>query len=197
MAESWAIKGERVGLCICSTPCGCVLGLDPTAGHCGALEVHRIDAGSYGSVDLSGHLVSIATEAPGSMFAGGLRIAVYIDDRASPTQEDALVQIYTGKAGGLWTALAALTSEVKGIKRVPIEFSAGAGPAFRVGDVTSGGMEALTGADGKTPPAIRNALFNFGGELRLGKTSAKLVDPDYGWNWQLSYADASVIDLAS
>lgn len=30
MAEHWTLKGERADACVCNTPCGCVMGQDPT-----------------------------------------------------------------------------------------------------------------------------------------------------------------------
>jgi len=51
-------------------------------------------------------------------------MALYLDERASHDQKDALTKIFSGKAGGgLFGIAANLIEEVLGVKSVPIEFS--------------------------------------------------------------------------
>ena len=53
-----------------------------------------------------------------------MKMTLYLDERASHDQKDALTKIFSGKAGGgLFGIAANLIEEVLGVKSVPIEFS--------------------------------------------------------------------------
>jgi hypothetical protein len=46
-----------------------------------------------------------------------------VDDKASRPQEEALLNVYTGKKGGPVADLVKLVGNVVGVERAPIEFS--------------------------------------------------------------------------
>lgn len=77
----------------------------PTSGECGVLVAWHIDQGAYGDVPLDGLNVVLAAHAPGHMLQTKWEVALYLDERASPVQQEALGKIYGGQAGGEPAAL--------------------------------------------------------------------------------------------
>ena len=198
MAEQWSLKGEQVGSCICNTPCPCIFGQDPTKGYCGSVVAFNIGSGNYGSVDLSGRRFAFLFSWEGNVFSGDITAGFLVDEDATDEQVDAFETILTGKAGGAFENLAALFGTVKGIKRAPIEIADGDKPRATIaGTVVE--LEPLIGADEQTPLVVMNSPFDFSGRgLKVGKTEAKFVDEEWGFNFdELVYADSGEIDLSS
>lgn len=197
MAESWVLQGEIAGACPCDLPCPCIFGLDPNteAADCTAFQCMTIDRGNYGSVDLSGRKVALAWSWVGNVFNGNITFGIYVDDAASDEQVNALEQILTGKAGGTFEALAGLFGDVKGVKRMAIEYQPS---AFKVGSVGAVEMQFLTGADQQGPILVMNSPFDFGGKgLKIGTSSGRFVDDEWGFNVDFKYVDHGTVDLAS
>ncbi len=198
MAEKWVLKGEMAGACPCDSPCPCIFGRDPTKGTCVAIECISIATGNYGSVDLGGRKVAIAFSWSGNPFAGNITAGFYIDDAASEEQRSALETILTGKAGGTFADLAALYGTVKGVKQVPIDFKDGKKPTFSVGTLATAELELLTGADQQGPIRVMNSPFDFGTDgLKVGTSSGRFVDEDWGFETELTYGDHGTVDLSA
>jgi hypothetical protein len=84
------------------------------------------------------------------------KVALYLDQRATPPQSEALGKIFSGQAGGHLANLAPLIGEVLGVKSAPIDYKAeGKRRSLRIGDIARAEIEAAAGADGG-PPAIQN-----------------------------------------
>jgi hypothetical protein len=197
VAEEWSWKGKHVGSCICDTPCPCIFGQDPTKGYCGAVIVESIDEGNYGSIDLSGRKVGLALSWEGNVFSGDITVGVFVDEDATDEQMEAIETIVTGKAGGAWENLAALFGTVKGVKRAPIQQADGDRPRYTVGDAEVE-VEHLVGADEQNPLVVMNSPFDFAGTgLKVGKTQAKFVDQEWGFDFDLTYGDSGEINLSS
>ena len=89
-ATDWAIKGELFLNCSCTVFCPCVVSLGahpPTEGHCHAWMAIAIDEGHYEGEDLSGLNVGLLVDIPGRMGEGNWRVAAYVDERASRSEE--------------------------------------------------------------------------------------------------------------
>lgn len=197
MAEKWSISGEYAGACICDVTCPCNLGQNPSKGHCFGIMAFNITSGKYGKVDVSGRKIALAAEIPGNPMDGNWKGAVYVDEGTTQQQQDALIAIFSGQAGGVFAELAGLIAEIRGVKKVPIEFKDGGAPSFQVGTVASVQVEPLIGADQKSPMTLNNGLFAFRDHVKLGKTSSRLEDKDYGWKMDFTHAEFSPIDLTS
>jgi hypothetical protein len=93
----WYIEGIEFGSCNCSYGCPCQFEALPTHGHCRGFEALRIDKGHFGDVTLDGLNVALLYAWPGPVFEGNGELQVIIDERAAPSQRDALLKILVGE----------------------------------------------------------------------------------------------------
>src|SRR5260370_10014237 len=116
------------------------------SGDCTVLLAWHIDQGRFGEIDLDGLNAALAANSPGHMLEGKWKVALYVDERANQSQQDALTQIFSGQAGRHLAALAPLIGEVLGVKAAPIEYrSEGKRRSLRLGDVADAEIEGLPG----------------------------------------------------
>ena len=118
---SWQLKGTYFETCNCDVACPCVFLSRPTEGECRVLVAWHVDQGKDGEVDLSGLNVAMAIHSPGHMMQTKWRAALYLDERASQAQKDALTRIFAGQAGGHPEVLASFVGDVLGVASVRIE----------------------------------------------------------------------------
>lgn len=119
-ATSWRMRGEVMEACSCATTCPCNFGSDPTQIPCEVIIGWRIQEGQYGDTRLDGLNVVGYARMPGNAFQGGWTMGVYLDERATPQQVDALGAIFSGQAGGWPAALSGLIAHPLAPKQVPI-----------------------------------------------------------------------------
>ena len=144
MAEvnSYRIEGSYYEACNCEAICPCrkqngVAEGRSTYGICDFLLSWHIDKGEASGIDLSGLVVGIAgrydDDEPGSPW----RVAIYVDERASDVQFDALGEIFQGNAGGNMRFTGAF-GEILGVKRarIALDHSAGA-ERIKIGNIAS------------------------------------------------------------
>jgi hypothetical protein len=94
----------------------------PTKEACTFAMAFQIDRGRFGTVTLDGLGFAVVGMTPGVMAAGDWKVGVVIDERASAEQEQAIVGICSGQAGGPMAALGPLVSTFLGTERKPIRF---------------------------------------------------------------------------
>jgi hypothetical protein len=101
----WRVSGSYFEACNCEAVCPCRQEGDRPGGRsnygiCDFALSWRVVDGQAGSTDLSGLGVvltgSYNDDEPGSPW----RVALYVDERATATQHDALAAIFLGRAGG-------------------------------------------------------------------------------------------------
>ncbi len=107
-------------VCTCNVLCPCWVGEDPDGGTCDGLLGWRVDKGQIDGVDVGGITLVMMAHIPGNILQGNWRAMVYLDERATENQEEALLNVFTGKLGGPIADLASLVGEVVGLERVPI-----------------------------------------------------------------------------
>src|SRR3989442_1596596 len=132
MSEAWYLKGEYFENCNCDVVCHCVVngvGILRTLPNsedqsCRVTHAFQIEDGRYGDVDLSGRNVVRVMVSPAGqpMIAGNWSAALYLDDRGSPDQQEALGAIFGGQAGGQFSVLSALISDVLGVRPATIRY---------------------------------------------------------------------------
>jgi hypothetical protein len=157
---TYHLEGRLLEVCDCRVLCPCWIGEDPDNGTCDSVLAYRFDAGKIDGVDVTGRTIALVSHIPGNVLAGNFRVAVYIDDEASDAQQQALLDVYTGKLGGPVAELAKLVGEVVSVERTAITFDVQGGRGtLRIGDVSFAELEPYKGADGSTT-TLSNTIFS-------------------------------------
>ncbi len=146
----YTLEGQLLEVCTCKVLCPCWIGEDPDNGTCDGTLAWKVEKGDINGVDVSGLTICVLAHIPGNILEGNWRAVVYVDDRASPEQKQALLDVWTGKLGGPIADLVQLIGEVVAVKDVPftVEVTDGKGKLV-VGDEIYAEMEPFTGATGK------------------------------------------------
>lgn len=191
-AATWELTLDYLGTCTCDVVCPCLIGqLKPTHDYCFDLFTFHVRDGRYGEVDLSGRRIVNAYQMDGSPFNGNWKVVLYLDEQTSQEQQDALTEIFTGKAGGPWGVLASFVGSLMAVKRVPISFDGldGRSPTLRVGDLGLLSSDAIVGGDGENTVRLHNGLFPPGASLHMARTTSRFADPEFGWDWTLGHTE--------
>jgi len=187
--QPWKLEGDYFEGCNCDLTCPCTFTEDPDEGDCYVTTAWHIQKGNYGNTILDGLNIVGMFNAPGNMLKGPKwKAALYIDEKASSEQIDALTRIYSGQAGGFFAALTNLMGEMLGIKSVSIEFNInGKRRSLRVKDSIELEIEGVNGADPTKDVRLVNPAFSAvpGSDLIVARSS-KYHYKDYGLEWNNS-----------
>jgi hypothetical protein len=125
MESSWSVSGSYYEVCNCEAICPCrrsdgAMGGRPMYETCDFALSWWIKEGAAGEIDLAGLKVVLAgrwVTTPGDPW----HVTLYLDDRATPAQRDALTAVFLGRAGG-WPqkSFAANIVEVHAVKSATI-----------------------------------------------------------------------------
>ena len=149
MAENWKVAGTYFESCNCQAPCACVCLGPPSDGDCAVLIGWHVDQGAFAGVSLDGLNIALFAYSPGHLLQNNWRVALYLDERGTPQQQEALGKIFSGEAGGALAALTPMIGEVMGVKSVAIEYRIdGKRRSLRIPQVADIEIEALPGQDG-------------------------------------------------
>ena len=101
----------------------------------------------------------MVSHIPGNVLTGNFRVALYLDEGTSDAQQEALLNVYSGKLGGPIADFAKLVGEVVSVERVPITFDVHEGRGtLQVGAVSYAELEPYKGTDGsRRPSATRSS----------------------------------------
>jgi hypothetical protein len=147
---AYQLEGRLLEVCTCNILCPCWVGEDPDSGVCDGTLGWHVDKGTVDGVDVSGHSIVALCHIPGNILKGNWNVRLYVDDKATAPQKDALVAVWTGKKGGPVADLAKLVGKVDAIEQVPIEFLVeGAKGTLKVGQAIDALLEPYKGATGK------------------------------------------------
>ena len=188
---AYTLEGQLLEVCTCNILCPCWVGKDPDGGTCDGVLSWHVAKGSVNGTDVSGRTITILTHIPGNILAGNWRVVVYVDDGATDEQQQALLDVWTGKLGGPMADLAQLVGEVVAVERVPVQFLVeGKGVAGRlaIGRSIEAELEPFTGATGE-PSALHDSIFTTipGSPAYVGKASMYKVDaPQHGFEIELA-----------
>ncbi len=187
MSEQWRIEGTYFEACTCKGACPCLYGGDPTERTCDALVGWHVEQGRFESLQLDGLNMAMALHTPGNMIEGGWKVMVYVDDRASDAQRDALAQIFTGQAGGHPATLASFVGEVLGVTSLPMTYAAnGRRRTLRVGDVAEASLEAIEGQGGAEVRIVGHPVAVAPGYELVVAKSSRVSHKGHGLDWEFS-----------
>lgn len=190
MAEkNWKLKGDYFEACNCDIPCPCVFLGNPDQGECDLTIAWHIDKGQFNNTSLDGLNVVAVFHAPGNMFTGPKwKAALYLDERATKEQAEALGKIYSGEAGGIFGVLSGLIGELVGVRSVPIKFEMDSKRrTLQVPTAIDLTIEGIEGADKSKDVSISNAPMHVApGFAAVVAKSTRNSYSDHGMEWNNS-----------
>ena len=188
----WHVEGDWFDVCKCSIPCPCPFAQAPSFGDCDGILAYHVQRGLFGEVALDGLNVLAVGHFDGNIWAGETKVAlgIFIDERASEEQRDALRRIWSGEVGGFPAMFAQMFGEVRGLEYAPIEIEVADDLAYWRAEIpgkVSARAEALSGP--MTPPGKRVQTHNAPGSetgpgtvATWGTALADKVNA-YGFEW--------------
>jgi len=157
---AYKLEGRLLEVCDCNVLCPCWIGESPDNGTCRGMMAYHYEAGRIDDVDVSGLTVAIAAFIPGNVLAGNWKVALYIDERATEAQYQALLSVYKGERGGPVADLVKLVGEVVSVERAAISFQvAGGKGTFKVGTDMYADIEPFLGPTGE-PTRLVESIFS-------------------------------------
>jgi hypothetical protein len=147
---AYSLEGTLLEVCTCNILCPCWVGEDPDGdGTCDSVMAWHVDQGTVNGTGVSGRTVAVATHIPGNVLKGNWKVALFVDDKASDEQNQALLDVWTGKLGGPVADLAQLIGEVVSVERTPITYELNEGKGtLKIGSVADTEMEPYRGPTG-------------------------------------------------
>ena len=134
--KKWFFDADYLQSCNCDYGCPCEFSAPPSPGFCEGMGVWRIDQGEYDGLSLKGTGLAFAAKWPGAIHEGNGTVLLFVDEKASQEQRDALLAIGSGQAGGLpFEILATTFSTLLEPRFVPFDFHLdGLKSSVRLGD---------------------------------------------------------------
>lgn len=170
---TYRVEGRLLEVCNCNILCPCWVGEDPDNGTCDSSFAWQIDKGTIEGIDVSGLALGLSVHIPGNVLAGNWKVVVYVDERSTQEQQDAMLKVWTGQLGGAIADLAALIGEVITVERVPISFNVDEGEGtLKIGDDVVAELAPFKGANGQAT-ALHDTAFTTipGSPAFVGKAS--------------------------
>lgn len=185
---TWTIEADYLQACNCDYGCPCEFEAPPTRGNCEGMGAWRINKGRYGTVPLDGLALGFVARWPQAIHLGNGTAALFFDERATPEQRDALLQIATGKAGGLpFEIIASTLTKVLEPQFVKFQFALqGKQSSVRMGNAATIEFEPIKNPVTGQPEGVRvdhDTGFIFkSAECVSAKTStASIGELNFSW----------------
>lgn len=147
--STYLLEGRLLEVCDCEVICPCWVGEDPHHGTCAGTIAWHVDSGHVQGVPIHDRGIAVVAHIPGNVLAGGWKAVVYVDDRCTEQEQQAMLAVFTGQLGGPMADLAALIGEVVAVERAPFTFTVDEGRgSLRIGDVVEAEVTPFQGATG-------------------------------------------------
>lgn len=183
---AWQVSGEYFETCSCDYLCPCIesnLAARPTEGWCVFAFVHHIDQGRYDGVALDGLNFAVIGRTPEEMAKGNWTVGLITDERASAAQQQAIVAIVSGQAGGPMAALGGLIGTFAGVEARPIRFEMdGSKRSVAIPDRVDQALEGAAGANRAEPMYLDNVAHPVSRRLALAHATRSHVHA-FGIDW--------------
>ena len=187
MGSKWEVDGTYFETCNCDTACPCVFLSPPTTGDCTALVGWHIAGGHFDDIDLRDLNVVLAVHSPGHMAETPWQVALYVDSKGDQGQQDALIKIFSGQAGGHPERLASHVGEILGVRSVEISYQAsGKNRSLSIPGVAEAEIEAIGGQGGEDTLLSRHPFAVAPGYPLVVAKSKRLSYNDHQLNWEIS-----------
>lgn len=184
----WSLEADLLQACNCDYGCPCEFAAPPTKGFCQGIGAWHIRTGVYGDVKLDGLGVAFAAHWPKAIHEGNGTAALLYDERATPEQRVALLQICSGQAGGLPFEIIATTfSKVLDPQYVPFKFHLdGRNSSVQVGNVMSLALEPIKNPVTGEPESVRvhhatGFIFKEAEAVSAAKMDVKVGELNFSW----------------
>ena len=180
----YRMRGQFLESCDCEVPCPCWFEQDPDANECTGLVAWQIEQGEIDGLDVSGLTAVSVSHHGGNRKGARMRLALFVDERASEQQKNALVRAFTGELGGPLGELAEMIDEFEGEQTTKIEFTSdGATTTVNVGDgAVAGDMKPLVGPTGRivtVADGMLSTLLGTPGEVGSGRLTLDMEGRDF------------------
>jgi hypothetical protein len=196
----YRIRAESVESCSCRHGCNCQFEGYPTEGKCEFIIGYDIRDGRVGDVSLDGVKLVVAAKYPKAIHEGNAHVVLFIDDKASDAQVEALVSVLSGQLGGMpWEALAGTIGKLEGPVRKPIDIK----PAAERSSVTVPGAvevqftpikDIVSGEEKQVEISYPKGGF-FWNRGRVCTTQAMHAEHgDFALNWPGKYGCAAEVN---
>jgi hypothetical protein len=189
---AYELRGLWLEACDCHVMCPCWFEQDPDEGSCTGLTAWHVTKGQIDDVDVSDLTTVSVSYHAGHRGSARMRVALFVDDRATQEQASALERAFTGALGGPLADLAKLVGDVESVQRAPIVFTSGDGATqLSVGQALSLTMTAFTGSTRRVITIADSALATIlGTPAEVGKSSQYKLDLG-GESFDLDVTDRS------
>jgi hypothetical protein len=191
-ATGYDLRGDLIEACSCLAPCPCWVADDPDGGFCNSFTGYHFRSGHARGVEIADITVISLVQIPGNVYDGNWREVLFVDDKSTQEQQDALLDALQGRLGGPLADLAALIGERVATHRAPIEYTIEDGTGLvRVGHPSGEGyaidtqMEPYRGPDGQPTRLVNSAWSTIpGNEALIGRASHNRVAvPEHDMVW--------------
>ncbi len=181
---AWKLEGDYFENCSCDILCPCItshMQVPADTERCLVPLVCRVDDGHLDDLRLDGLCFIMVVDSPAVMADGGWRLALYIDERSTGEQQDALGKILSGDLGGVPGVLAPLIGEVLGTKLVPIVYEAdGHRRRVEVPGIMEFEVEGIVSPETGEVMEITNTVHPMGVDLPITQSTKGVYnDSDY------------------
>jgi hypothetical protein len=158
---AYEIEGRLLEVCTCNVLCPCWVGEDPDFKTCDTVIAWGIEKGSIDGVDVDSLTLAVSAHIPKNiLIPKSWKAVVFVDERATAEQQDALIRLFTGQLGGAVADLAGLIGEVVAVERAPITFTVEEGKGrLTIGNLVEAEMAPFVGATGN-PTTLAETVFS-------------------------------------
>ncbi len=119
----WRLKGTWIKNCNCDPGCPCDFWARPTHTKCEGMLAMSVQEGNFGKTKMNGVKFAAQYHWPGPLHEGNGTVLPLLDEKTTPAQRQAVLQIMSGKAGNPgFEVLASLVTTVLEPKVVTIHF---------------------------------------------------------------------------
>jgi hypothetical protein len=153
----WSLEADFLQACNCDYGCPCEFSAPPTKGFCEGIGAWKISRGAYGDVPLDGLGVGFAAHWPKAIHEGNGTVCLFFDERANPRQREALLNICSGKDGGMPFEIIVTTfSKMLDPQFVPFQFNFnGRNSSVQIGKAVSVAVEPIKNPVTGQPESVR------------------------------------------